>query len=120
MLPGILAVGVYLSIIFIEAFDVPLAIGTTAEIPVLSTKIYLLTSRAEEGYHYGAAATFGLMTLVLGGLLMVGYLRAVRVSAKFAVMTGKGYRPRLVQLGQLKNLALAGVMVYFLAAVVLP
>ena len=49
MLPGILAVGVYFSIIFIEAFDIPLAIGTTAEIPVLSTKIYLLTSRAEEG-----------------------------------------------------------------------
>ena len=33
MLPGILAVGVYFSIIFIEAFEVPLAIGTTAEIP---------------------------------------------------------------------------------------
>ena len=29
MLPGILAVGVYFSIIFIEAFHVPLAIGTT-------------------------------------------------------------------------------------------
>ena len=120
MLPGILAVLVYFTIIFIEVFEVPLAIGTTAEIPVLSVKIYLLTSRAEEGYHYGAAATFGLMTLVLGGLLMVGYLRAVRVSAKFAVVTGKGYRPRLVQLGQLKYLALAGVMVYFLVAVVLP
>jgi iron(III) transport system permease protein len=120
MLPGILAVLVYFTIIFIEVFEVPLAIGTTAEIPVLSVKIYLLTSRAEEGYHYGAAATFGLMTLMLGGLLMVGYLRAVRVSAKFAVVTGKGYRPRLVQLGQLKYLALAGVMVYFLVAVVLP
>jgi iron(III) transport system permease protein len=120
MLPGILAVLVYFTIIFIEVFEVPLAIGTTAEIPVLSVKIYLLTSRAEEGYHYGAAATFGLMTLVLGGLLMVGYLRAVRVSAKFAVVTGKGYRPRLVQLGQLKYLALAGVVVYFLVAVVLP
>jgi iron(III) transport system permease protein len=120
MLPGILAVLVYFSIVLIEVFEVPLAIGTTAEIPVLSVKIYLLTSRAEEGYHYGAAATFGLMTLVLGGLLMVGYLRAVRVSAKFAVVTGKGYRPRLVQLGHLKYLALAGVMVYFLVAVILP
>jgi iron(III) transport system permease protein len=57
MLPGILAVGVYFSIIFIEAFEVPLAIGTTAEIPVLSTKIYLLTSRAEEGYHYDRSRT---------------------------------------------------------------
>jgi iron(III) transport system permease protein len=120
MLPGILAVLVYFSIIFIEVFEVPLAIGTTAEIPVLSVKIYLLTSRAEEGYHYGAAATFGLVTLVLGGLLMLGYLRAVRVSAKFAVVTGKGYRPRLVYLGQLKYLALAGVSLYFLVAVILP
>ena len=120
MLPGILAVLVYFSIILIEVFEVPLAIGTTAEIPVLSVKIYLLTSRAEEGYHYGAAATFGLMTLVLGGLLMVGYLRAVRVSAKFAVVTGKGYRPRLVQLGHWKYFALAGVMGYFLVAVILP
>ena len=45
MLPGILAVLVYFTIIFIEVFEVPLAIGTTAEIPVLSVKIYLLTSR---------------------------------------------------------------------------
>ena len=90
MLPGLLAVGVYFTIVFIEAFEVPLAIGTTAEIPVLSTKIYLLTSRAEEGYHYGAAATFGLMTLLAGVLLMIGYLWAVRVSARFAVVTGKG------------------------------
>jgi iron(III) transport system permease protein len=120
MLPGILAVLVYFSIILIEVFEVPLAIGTTAEIPVLSVKIYLLTSRAEEGYHYGAAATFGLVTLVLGSLLMVGYLRAVRVSAKFAVVSGKGYRPRLVQLGHWKYFALAGVVVYFLVAVILP
>jgi iron(III) transport system permease protein len=120
MLPGILAVLVYFTIIFIEVFEVPLAIGTTAEIPVLSVKIYLLTSRAEEGYHYGAAATFGLLTLVLGGLLMVGYLRAVRVAAKFAVVTGKGYRPQPVKLGHWKYLALGGVMGYFLVAVVLP
>jgi iron(III) transport system permease protein len=120
MLPGILAVLVYFTIILIEVFEVPLAIGTTAEIPVLSVKIYLLTSRAEEGYHYGAAATFGLLTLGLGSLLIVGYLRAVRVSAKFAVVTGKGYRPRLVQLGHVKYVALAGVTVYFLVAVVLP
>lgn len=120
MLPGILAVLVYFALIFIEAFEVPLAIGTTAEIPVLSVKIYLLTSRAEEGYHYGAAATFGLLTLVLGGLLMVGYLRAVRLSAKFAVVSGKGYRPRLVQLGRFKYIALLAVSVYFLVAVALP
>jgi iron(III) transport system permease protein len=120
MLPGILAVVVYFTIIFIEVFEVPLAIGTTAEIPVLSVKIYLLTSRAEEGYHYGAAATFGLMTLVAGAVLMVAYLRAVRLSAKFAVVTGKGYRPRLVKLGHFKYLALGGVIVYFLVAVVLP
>ncbi|HEY7494332.1 MAG TPA: ABC transporter permease subunit [Candidatus Tectomicrobia bacterium] len=120
MLPGILAVVVYFSIIFIEAFEVPLAIGTTAEIPVLSTKIYLLTSRAEEGYHYGAAATFGLMTLLAGVLLMLGYLWAVRVSARFAVVTGKGYRPRLVRLGHYKYVALGGVIGYFTVAVILP
>ena len=98
----------------------PLAIGTTADRPVLSTKIYLLTSRAEEGYHYGAAATFGLMTLLAGVVLMVGYLWAVRVSAKFAVVTGKGYRPRLVRLGRLKYPALGGVIGYFIVAVILP
>src|SRR6266850_6516610 len=120
MLPGLLAVGVYFTIVFIEAFEVPLAIGTTAEIPFLSTKIYLLTSRAEEGYHYGAAATFGLMTLLAGIVLMVGYLWAVRVSARFAVVTGKGYRPRLVRLGRWKYLALGGVIGYFTVAVILP
>jgi hypothetical protein len=35
MLPGILVVLVYFTIIFIEVFELPWAICTTAEIPVL-------------------------------------------------------------------------------------
>ncbi len=60
------------------------------------------------------------MTLVAGAVLMIGYLRAVRISARFAVVSGKGYRPGLVKLGNFKYLALGGVIVYFLVAVVLP
>ena len=56
------------------------------------------------------------MTLLAGVVLMVGYLWAVRVSARFAVVTGKGYRPRLVRLGRWKYVALGGVIGYFIVA----
>jgi iron(III) transport system permease protein len=97
MLPGILAVGVYFSIIFIEAFDVPLAIGTTAEIPVLSTKIYLLTSRPGRVPLWRRGGTLAHDSLA-GIVLMVGYLWAVRVSARLP--WSRRVSARLVRLGR--------------------
>ena len=121
MAPGVLAVLVYFTVIYIEIFEIPLALGLTANYPVLSTKIFLLVNAEEIGeVAYAIAAAFGMMFVIIGVVLMGLYLFAVRLSARFAVVTGKGYRPGLVKLGAWKYVALGAIGAYFLLAVLLP
>ena len=111
--PGILSVGIYMLVIMVQAFEGPLAIGLTAGVPVLSVFIYVLIEPAGGLPRYGMAAAFGIGLLMLALILMRGYFRATRVSERFRVVTGKGYRPRRLQLGIWRYPALAFVTGYF-------
>lgn len=105
--PGILSVAIYMLMIMVQAFEIPLAIGLTAEVHVLSVKIYLLMTPEGEPPLYGLGAAFGIGLLTLALLLMVGYFWATRVSERFHVVTGKGFRPRRIELGRWYYPALA-------------
>ncbi|HLQ34825.1 MAG TPA: ABC transporter permease subunit, partial [Chloroflexota bacterium] len=118
--PGLGSVVVYGMLILIQAFEVPLALGVTAGFPVLSLRIYILTQPDMTVPRYGLAATFGMLALVIGILLMLGYYRIVRVATRFQVITGKGYRPRRFSLGRATYPALAGALAYLLLAIGLP
>jgi iron(III) transport system permease protein len=48
------------------------------------------------------------------------YLRLVRQASRYAVITGKGYRPRLIRLGAWKYVALSLVALFVIVKVVLP
>lgn len=122
LLPGIAAVALFFGIIALETFDIPLFIGMSAGIEVLSTRIFLLAQGGREvgGINYGLAASFGLISLILGVVGMMLYMRVVRHGEKYAVITGRGYRPRTIPLGWWKWPAVAVVSLYFLATVILP
>ncbi|MBM3597536.1 MAG: iron ABC transporter permease [Alphaproteobacteria bacterium] len=112
--PGILSVGMFLVMTMIQAFDLPLVIGLTAQIPVMSTRIYTLASPEVGGLpNYGLAAAFGIMLLVMATLLMWGYFRSIRISERFRVVSGKGFRPRRLELGLWRYVAAAAVALYF-------
>ncbi len=111
--PGILSVVIYLLMIMVQAFETPLAIGLTAKVPVLSTRIYLLTQPEGRAPAYGLAAAFGIGLLALAVLLLWGYFRATRAGERFRVVTGKAFRPRRLALGRWRVPALAGVGAYF-------
>ncbi|MCK6452399.1 MAG: iron ABC transporter permease [Alphaproteobacteria bacterium] len=112
--PGILSVVIYMFMAVVQTFDLPLIIGLTARIPVLSTRVYLLSSPDRGIPNYGLSSTFGIFLLLLASLLMWGYLHATRVGERFRVVTGKGFRPRRLVLGPWRWPALGGVMLYFL------
>jgi iron(III) transport system permease protein len=120
LLPGSLAVAVYFSIILIEYFEIPLVIGLTAGARVLSTQIYLTTRG--EGFlpDHGLAAAYALIGLVLGVALTRLYMWVTRHSERFAVLTGKGFRPRRVPLGKWRYPALGFVTLYLLLELGLP
>jgi iron(III) transport system permease protein len=111
--PGILSVVIYMLMIMVQAFETPLAIGLTAKVPVLSTRIYLLTQPEARAPAYGLAAAFGIGLLVLAALLLWGYFRATRVGERFRVVTGKGFRPRRLALGRWRLVALACLGLFF-------
>jgi iron(III) transport system permease protein len=117
--PGILSVLIYMFMAVVQTFDLPLIIGLTARIPVLSTRVYLLSSPDRGLPNYGLSSSFGIFLLLLASLLMWGYLYATRIGERFRVVTGKGFRPRRLELRAWRYPALAGVMVYF-AIMLLP
>ena len=121
MRPGVLAVAIYFFITGLESLELPLALGPTAGIDLLSTKIFFsLIPTADLGVNYGIPAAFGMLGLAMGVIGILLYLRLVRQSSQYTVITGKGYRPRLVQLGAWKYVALGAIGLFVFIKVILP
>lgn len=119
LMPAILAAGMYSFISSMEAFEAPLAVGLPGNVFVLSTLIYF-TTRIQAPLDYGLAAVFGVSYMLLMVFLLVWYRRAVKNSERFATVTGKGFRPRVVSIGRWRYVALGMFVLYFLIAVVAP
>lgn len=111
--PGVLSVGIFMFMAVVQAFDLPLVIGLTARIPVLSTRIYLLSSPDAGMPDYGLSSAFGVLLMALAALLLWGYFRAVRVGERFRVVTGRGFRPRRIALGGWRWPVGVAVLLYF-------
>jgi len=114
LLPGLLSSAIYMLMAVIQTFDLPLVIGMTAKVPVVSTRIYLLTAPDVGVPRYGAAGAFGVVLLALASILVWAYLRLTRVQERFRVVSGKAFRPKRVQLGAWKYPVAAAVWGYCL------
>ena len=114
LVPGLVSIGIYMFMSVVQTFDLPLIIGLTARFPVLSTRVYLLSSPDNGLPNYGFAAAFGVLLLVIASGLMWAYLRVTRVGERFKVVTGKAFRPRRIALGNWTPVALLFVLIYCL------
>ncbi|MDE2883514.1 MAG: ABC transporter permease subunit, partial [Chloroflexota bacterium] len=99
LFPGILTVAVYYVVIMVQIFEFPLAIGVTAGVPVLSVRVFLLTQPEFGLINYGLAATFAMIAMFIGLVLLGVYLWVTRQAERYQVITGKGYRPNRMDLG---------------------
>ena len=102
----------------IEGFEVPLILGSPDGISVLSTKIWFALQTFP--VNYGGA---GAYSMLLVGITLIGsymYSRFSRNGRKYQTVTGKGYRPRTIQLGRLRWVGAGFVAVYFFFAVLAP
>lgn len=114
LLPGLLSAMIYVFMLLLQTFDVPLSIGLNARVPVLATHIYLLAVPELSAPRYGLASTFGVVLLLLAFLMMRFYLRATRVAERYQVISGKGYARRLHQLGVARWPSFVAVLGLFL------
>ncbi len=102
----------------IEAFEVPALIGVPAKISVFTTKIFLAIHQFPSDFGLAGAYAVTLLFISTTGVLIYG--RITRREERYATVTGKGYRPRVIDLGNWKYLTLGIAILIFLLAVILP
>jgi iron(III) transport system permease protein len=92
LLPGLLSVLIYTVMIMIQVFEIPLSIGLTGGIQVLSTRVYLLSTAELGSPNYNLASAFGIVLVLIALGLVLLYQRLTCESEKFAVIGGKNFR----------------------------
>jgi iron(III) transport system permease protein len=118
--PGVLAAAIYIFMIGFAAFDVPAIIGLAGNIFTFSTYAYDQVKPTGMLPEYGPVGALSMVMVVLGLLLSWWYGRVQSKAPRYAVVTGKSYRPRTIDLGRGKVLAVTFVVVYLLLAQVVP
>jgi len=99
-LPGILAAVIYVVTIGIATFDIPAILGLGNRVYMLSTFIYLKVHPQGSGLpEYGITGAVGTCMIAVAALLTLLYGQVLRSGHRFEVVTGKGYRPALIELG---------------------
>lgn len=103
----------------LESFDVPLIMGLSNGILVFSTNIYITMRESfPPRYGEGFAYSFTLLVLAMIGVLL--YQRSLNRYERYATITGKGFRPRLIDLGRWRPLAAALTILFIFFAVLAP
>ena len=118
--PAMLTVAILASIITLESFDIPLLLGLGAGARVLATSVYYPLSPQAGLPRYGEVAALALGFLAVTYALVYLYFRATRGRDRYATVTGKSFRPRLIELGRWRFAALAGVVAFLALQVGFP
>ncbi|MCS7172306.1 MAG: iron ABC transporter permease [Armatimonadetes bacterium] len=88
----------------IESLDIPVVLGMPVGIEVLSTKIFR-EALATLPPNHNLAATYAVGQLVMTLTLVGIYRKLTALSERYATITGRGYRPRVINLGPWRYLA---------------
>jgi len=118
MLPAFFSVVLLIFIRSFESFEIPALVGLPGDIRVLTTSIYLDSQRMPPTYGRAGAFSVLLMLVVAGALYL--YFHVTREGERFHTVTGKGYRPTLIQLGSWRYVTAALLLVYSFVLLVLP
>jgi iron(III) transport system permease protein len=118
--PGVLAASIYIFMIGFAVFDVPAIIGWGDRLFTFSTYLYLLLNPQDVLPRYGLAAALSTIVMAIAALASWGYARMQGRSQRFAVVTGRAYRPKLVRLGRRQVAAWCFLGAYFTLSTILP
>lgn len=120
IMPGLLAITIYQAVSALESFEVPGILGLPVGLQVFSTRVYSVVSNIGTIPAFGQANALAIFYLAVALIISVFYLRLVRRSEKFAVVTGKGYKPKQMSLGRWRTPAIAMVWLFLFVTIFLP
>jgi iron(III) transport system permease protein len=118
-LPGVLALMLLIGIRAFESFEVPALVGLAGNVTVLTTNIYQ-SAKNIGSINFGDPAAYSVCLLLIVVLLLAWHNRLAHHASEFQTITGKGYRPRIIDLGRWRFLTAAILLAIFLLAIVLP
>ncbi len=116
--PAIFATLLILFVRSIESFEVPALLGLPVGIDVFTSSIY----RAIHEYpsNIGLASSYGVSLLIITTIGVYLQSRITGQGSKYSTVTGKGFRPRVMDLGKWRYLTASLFALYFLMIVILP
>jgi iron(III) transport system permease protein len=117
--PALLASAMLNFVRAIESFDTPAIIALPARIEVFTTKIYREAIGAFPP-NQNLAATYGVSLLVVTMLFVYFYRALTARSERYVTVTGRGYRPMIIDLGAWRYVASALAGLILVLIVVLP
>jgi len=101
----------------LRSFETPVLQGTPGNIKVFVSRVY--DSMALE-FNTGLATAYSVVLVVMSAITLYFYVRATRFSERYATITGKGYRVRVIDIGAWKYVTFAAVCLYFLVGIAIP
>lgn len=118
--PALLAAVIYFFMMSIEVFETAALLGMPRDIYVFSTRIYYAVHPPQGLPNYGLASSYSVMILIAAIVLIYLYRRYVRHAERFATVTGRGYRPRLISLGKWRLVPVVLILGYSVFAIGIP
>ena len=116
--PAIFATLLILFVRSIESFEVPALLGLPVGIHVFTSAIYQAVHRYPS--QIGLASAYAVTLLLITSAGVYFQSRLSSRGSRYATMTGKGFRPRTIDLGRWRYLTTGIFLLYALLIVVLP
>jgi iron(III) transport system permease protein len=116
--PAIFATFLILFVRAIESFEVPALLGLPVGIHVFTSSIYQAVHRYPS--NIGLASTYAITLLAITTIGIYFISKLSSSGSKYSTMTGKGFRPRQIDLGRWRWVAASVFFLYFALIVVLP
>jgi iron(III) transport system permease protein len=102
----------------IESFEVPALLGLPVGIHVYTSSIYQAIHQYPS--QVGLASAYAVTLLLMTSVGIYLQSRLSRQGSKFATVTGKGFRPRTIDLGGWRYVTAGFFILYFVVIVLLP
>jgi iron(III) transport system permease protein len=117
--PALLSSVLVILITSLESFEVPALLGLQNGIYVFTSRIYFVFRSYPRDLQAAGALAVSLLAIAVIGVI-IARLLAGRGTKTYQTVTGKGFRPRPLDLGKWRPVVGAGILVYFFATVVGP
>ncbi len=116
--PALAGATLLVAVKILGSFEVPQLLGVPAGIFVFVSRIYFVMKDFPFDTGAAGALSIGLILIAVAGTWLIGRLRGA--GKEFATVTGKGFRPNMIDLGRYRFVVSALVVVYFVVTAVAP